>query len=71
MNFLNVFRKKLVLKLGEIEVWPVLGEVEVMLVPGEVLGRGVLNSPLPACLLIDNYWVLAKGDKEDIIIYQA
>ena len=31
------------------------GKVEVMLVLGKVLGRSILDSPLLAYLLIDNY----------------
>ena len=36
-------------------VVPVLGKVEFMPVPGKLLGRNILDSPLLACLLIDNY----------------
>lgn len=62
MRFPNVFVKVVV---------PVPGEVEVIPVLGKILGRGILDFLLLACLLIDNYWIWAKRDKKDIIIYQA
>lgn len=62
MHFPNIFVKGIV---------PVANEIEVVPIPGKVLDKSILNSLLLACLLIDNYWIWAKGDEKDIIIYPA
>ena len=38
-------------------VMPVPGEIEVIPVLGKVLGRGIIDFLLLACLFIDNYLV--------------
>lgn len=48
-----------------------LGKIKVILFPGKLLGKSILDSLLLAILFTDNYWILAKEDKEDIIINQA
>lgn len=48
-----------------------LSKVEFVPVPGKTWDRNILNIPLLAYMLIDNYLVWAKWDKEDIIIYQT
>ena len=65
MCFPNIFVKRVMSVLGEVEVMlvldkvktvPVLGEVEVILLPNKILlSKDILDSILLACLLIDNY----------------
>lgn len=46
---------------------------KVIVVPilSKVLGMAILDFLLIACLLIGNYWVWAKENEKNTIIYQA